>query len=176
MFRDSLGRRDMERCWENCVDSMKEAIKVAEDHGVLFSIEVLNRFEHFLINTSEQAVQFVEQVGSPNLKILLDTYHMNIEEDSFRDAIVRAGDKLGLFHIGENNRRPPGRGHIPWDEVVGALKQIDYQGDTVMEPVVLSGGVVGQYLAIWRDLTDGEDLDEAARKGLEFYRSKLASV
>lgn len=176
MFRDSLGRRDKERCWENCVDSMKEAIKVAEDHGVLFSIEVLNRFEHFLINTSEQAVQFVEQVGSPNLKILLDTYHMNIEEDSFRDAIVRAGDKLGLFHIGENNRRPPGRGHIPWDEVVGALKQIDYQGDTVMEPVVLPGGIVGSVLAIWRDLTDGEDLDEAARKGLEFYRSKLASV
>jgi D-psicose/D-tagatose/L-ribulose 3-epimerase len=176
MFRDSLRQRDMERCWENCVNSMKEAIKVAEDHGVRFSIEVLNRYEHFLINTSEQAVQFVEQVGSPNLKILLDTYHMNIEEDSFHDAIVMAGDKLGLLHIGENNRRPPGRGHIPWDEVVGALKEIDYQGDTVMEPVVLSGGIVGQYGAIWRDLTDGEDLDEAARKGLEFYRSKLASV
>ncbi len=176
MFRDSLGQRDMERCWENCVNSMKEAIKVAEDHGVLFSIEVLNRYEHFLINTSEQAVQFVEQVGSPNLKILLDTYHMNIEEDSFHDAIVMAGDKLGLFHIGENNRRPPGNGHIPWDEVVGALKEIDYQGDTVMEPVVLSGGIVGQYGAIWRELTAGEDLDEAARKGLEFYRSKLASA
>jgi D-psicose/D-tagatose/L-ribulose 3-epimerase len=176
MFRDSLRQRDMERCWENCVNSMKEAIKVAEDHGVLFSIEVLNRYEHFLINTSEQAVQFVEQVGSPNLKILLDTYHMNIEEDSFHDAIVKAGDKLSILHIGENNRRPPGRGHIPWDEVVGALKEIDYQGDTVMEPVVLSGGIVGQYGAIWRDLTDGEDLDEAARKGLEFYRSKLASV
>lgn len=175
-FRDSLRDREMKRCWENCVNSMKETMKVVEDNGVTFSIEVLNRFEHFLINTSEQAVQFVEDVASPNLKILLDTYHMNIEEDSFHDAIVKAGDKLGLFHIGENNRRPPGNGHIPWNEVVGALKQIDYQGDTVMEPVVLSGGIVGSVLAIWRDLTDESDLDEAARKGLEFYKGKLASV
>ena len=176
VFRAGLGDRDENQCWEDCVNSMKEAIKVAEDHGVLFSIEVLNRFEHFLINTSEQAVEFVDQVGSPNLKILLDTYHMNIEEDSFHDAIVMAGDKLGLFHIGENNRRPPGNGHIPWDEVVGALKQIDYQGDTLMEPFVRSGGLVGKYLAIWRDLADAGDLDDAARKGLEFYKGKLASV
>ena len=101
---------------------------------------------------------------------------MNIEEDSLHDAIVKAGDKLGLFHIGENNRRPPGKGHIPWDEVVGALKEIDYQGDTVMEPVVLFGGLTGRYLAIWRDMTGGVDLDEAAKKGLEFYKAKLASA
>ena len=176
VFRASLGDRDKGQCWADCVASMQEAVMVAEDHGVLFSIEVLNRFEHFLINTSEQAVQFVEQVASPNLKILLDTYHMNIEEDSFAGAIIEAGDKLGLFHIGENNRRTPGNGHIPWDEVVGALKQIDYQGDTVMEPFVRSGGLVGKYLAIWRDLEDADDLDEAAQEGLEFYKAKLASA
>lgn len=176
VFRDSLGRREMQKAWENCANSMREAVKVAEDHGIVFSFEVLNRFEHFLINTSEQAVRFVDEVGSPNLKILLDTYHMNIEEDNIGDAIVHAGDKIGLFHIGENNRRPPGNGHIPWDEVVGALKQIDYQGDTVMEPVVTPGGIVGGALAIWRDLTGEDGLDEAARKGLEFYKSKLASA
>jgi D-psicose/D-tagatose/L-ribulose 3-epimerase len=176
VFRDSLKDRDMQRCWDNCVKCMKEGIKAAEDHGVTISFEVLNRFEHFLINTSDQAIRFVDEVGSPNLKILLDTYHMNIEEDHIGEAIVKAGDKLGLFHIGENNRRPPGCGHIPWDEVVSALKQIDYQGDTAMEPCILNGGVTGQVLALWRDLTDGEDLDEAAKKGLEFYKRKLASV
>ena len=176
VFRDSLKDREKERCWENCVKCMREGIKAAEDHNVIISFEVLNRFEHFLINTSAEAVQFVDDVGSPNLKILLDTYHMNIEEDQLGEAIIKAGDKLGLFHIGENNRRPPGNGHIPWDEVVNALKQIDYQGDTVMEPVVLNGGVTGQVLAIWRDLTGGEDLDVAARKGLDFYKGKLASV
>jgi len=175
VIRDSLRGREKERCWEYCVNSMKEAIKEAEDRGILFSIEVLNRFEHFLINTCDEALRFVEEVGSPNLKILLDTYHMNIEEDSLGDAIVKAGDKLGLFHIGESNRRPPGNGHIPWDEVVSALKKIDYKGDTVMEPIILPGGVIGNTFAVWRDLTGGVTLDEAARKGLEFYRSKLAS-
>lgn len=176
VIRDSLRGREKERCWEYCVNSMKEAIKEAEDRDIYFSIEVLNRFEHFLINTSEEAVRFVEEVGSPNLKILLDTYHMNIEEDSFSGAIIGAGDKLGLFHIGESNRRPPGNGHIPWDEVVSALKKIDYQGDTVMEPIILAGGIVGNVFAVWRDLTGGDTLDEAARKGLEFYKGKLTSV
>jgi len=176
VIRDSLRGREKARCWENCVYSMKEVAKEAEDCGIHVCIEVLNRFEHFLVNTSEEAVRFVEEIGSPNLKILLDTYHMNIEEDSFSGAIIGAGDKLGLFHIGESNRRPPGNGHIPWDEVIGALRQINYQGDTVMEPVILSGGIVGTIFAVWRDLTGGESLEDNARKGLEFYKAKLASV
>ncbi len=176
VFRDTLSGRDRGDCWENCVGSMKEIIKAAEDHGVFFSLEVLNRYEHFLINTCDEALEFVDQVGSPNLKILLDTYHMNIEEDSLSEAIIKAGDKIGLFHIGENNRNVPGKGRIPWDEVVGALKQIDYQGDTVMEPVIVAGGVTGGQLAIHRDLTGGRDLDELAGEGLAFYKGKLASV
>jgi D-psicose/D-tagatose/L-ribulose 3-epimerase len=176
VLRQGLGKRDKQVCWDHTVRGMKEAIKAAEDHGVTFSIEVLNRFEHFLINTCEEALRFIEEVGSPNLKMLLDTYHMNIEEDSLGEAIVKAGDHLGLFHIGENNRKPPGRGHIPWAEVVSALKEIDYSGDTVMEPIVHPGGDVGPTLAVWRDLTDGRDLDEAAREGLEFYRQKLAEA
>ena len=110
VIRDSLRGREKARCWENCVNSMKEVTKEAEDCGIQLCIEVLNRFEHFLVNTSEEAVRFVDEVGSPNLKVLLDTYHMNIEEDSFSGAIIGAGDKLGLFHIGESNRRPPGNG------------------------------------------------------------------
>jgi D-psicose/D-tagatose/L-ribulose 3-epimerase len=176
VFKDTLGKKDKQRCWDNSVASMKEIMKTAEDEGVFFSIEVLNRFEHFLVNTCDQALQYIEEVGSPNMKILLDTYHMNIEEDSIGEAIIKAGDKIGLFHVGENNRNVPGRGHIPWDEVVAALKQIDYQGDTVMEPVVLTGGSAGNMLAINRDLTGGMDLDELAREGLEFYKAKLASV
>jgi D-psicose/D-tagatose/L-ribulose 3-epimerase len=154
VLRQGLGKRDKQVCWEHCVAGMKEAIKAAEDHGVTFHIEVLNRFEHFLINTCEEALRF----------------------DSLGEAIVKAGDHLGLFHIGENNRKPPGRGHIPWDEVVSALKQIGYDRDTVMEPIVHPGGDIGPTLAVWRDLTDGRDLDEAAREGLEFYRQKLAEA
>lgn len=176
VMRDSLKERGKDKCWDHCVESMKEIIKPAEDNGVLVSFEVLNRFEHFLINTCDDALRFIEAVGSPNLKMLLDTYHMNIEEESLGKAIVKAGDNLGLFHIGENNRHVPGRGHIPWDEVVGALKAIDYTGDTVMEPVVLAGGGAGETLAINRDLTGGKDLDDLAGEGLAFYRRKLASM
>ena len=176
VFRDELGGRDKARCWDNCVNSMREIMEAVEDQGVVYSLEVLNRYEHFLINTCDDALRFVDQVGSPNLKILLDTYHMNIEEDSIGEAIANGGDKIGLFHIGENNRCVPGKGHVPWDEVVGALKQIHYQNDTMMEPVVLPGGSTGGPLAIHRDLTGGKDLDELAREGLEFYRGKLASA
>ena len=174
VMRQGLDGRDKERCWAHAVGAMREAMKTAEDLGVTFHIEVLNRFEHFLINTCDEALRFLDDVGSPNLKMMLDTYHMNIEEDSLGEAIVRAGDQLGTFHIGENNRRPPGRGHIPWDEVVAALHEIGYDRDTVMEPIVHMGGGVGNLLGVWRDMTDNRDLDEAAREGLEFYRSKLA--
>ena len=176
VMRQGLDGREKERCWAHAVSSMREAMKTAEDLGVTFHIEVLNRFEHFLINTCDEALRFLDDVGSPNLKMMLDTYHMNIEEDSLGEAIVRAGDQLGTFHIGENNRRPPGRGHIPWDEVVAALHEIGYDRDTVMEPIVHMGGGVGNLLGVWRDMTAGRDLDEAAREGLDFYRTKLQAA
>ena len=164
--RDLIARQQLEQA-KNVIKKMPPNVQQAF---------VLNRFEHFLINTSEEGVRFVEEVGSPNLKILLDTYHMNIEEDSLGDAIRGAGDHLGMFHIGENNRRPPGRGHIPWDEVVRALIESGFEGDTVMEPIVHPGGGVSSLLAVWRDMTDGRDRDDAAREGLEFYRSKMAEA
>ncbi len=176
VMRQGLDGREKERCRANAASAMREAMHTAEDLGVTFHIEVLNRFEHFLINTCEEALGFLDEVGSPNLAMMLDTYHMNIEEDSLGDAIVRAGDRLGTFHVGENNRRPPGRGHIPWDEVASALQQIGYDRDVVMEPIVHMGGGVGNLLAVWRDMTDGRDLDDAAREGLEFWRSRLAAA
>ena len=80
------------------VASMKEAVKKAEDLGLTYHVEVVNRFEQFILNTAEEGVGYVQQVGSPNLRILLDTYHMNIEEDSFEGAIKTAGKMLGHLH------------------------------------------------------------------------------
>jgi D-psicose/D-tagatose/L-ribulose 3-epimerase len=114
-----IGEVDKRPYWERSITSLKEAVKVAEDNHVLFNIEVVNRFEQFLINTCDEALAYVQAVGSPNVKILLDTFHMNIEEDSISNAISKAGKYLGHVHIGENNRTPPGcgRGHIPWSEL-----------------------------------------------------------
>jgi D-psicose/D-tagatose/L-ribulose 3-epimerase len=167
------GAREKAGYVERSVASMREAIKAAEDNGVLFNVEVVNRFEQFILNTCDEALEYVAAVDSPNLKILLDTFHLNIEEDFVGEAIQKAGDKLGHFHIGENNRKPPGFGHIPWTEVAAALRKIDYKGDVVMEPFVRPSGQVGSDIKVFRDVGEGMDLDEEARKALLFMRGVL---
>jgi D-psicose/D-tagatose/L-ribulose 3-epimerase len=155
------------------VESMREAVKAAEDNGVLFCMEVVNRFEQFILNTCEEAIDYVTAVDSPNALVMLDTFHMNIEEDFLGEAIRKAGKLLGHFHIGENNRMPPGYGHIPWTEVGSALRSIDYQGAVVMEPFLMPGGQIGKDIKVFRDLSRGLDMDEEARKALWFVRGIL---
>ena len=167
------GEMDKRSYLERSVASMKQAIKVAEDNNVIFNMEVVNRFEQFLLNTCDEAMAYVEAVGSPNARILLDTFHMNIEEDFIGEAIQKAGDKLGHLHIGENNRMPPGYGHIPWTEVAAALRKINYQGYVVMEPFLMPGGEVGRDIRVFRDMSVGLQLDEEARKALMFIRCVL---
>jgi D-psicose/D-tagatose/L-ribulose 3-epimerase len=156
------------------IASMREAMKKAEDLSLVYSVEVVNRFEQFLLNTAEEAVSYVTEVGSPHLKILLDTYHMNIEEDSFARAIATAGSHLGHLHVGENNRKPPGRGHIPWEEIGAALKSCGYGGWVVMEPFLRPGGEVGRDIRIHRELMPLADIDEEARRACTFVRRFLA--
>ena len=159
---------------ERSVESMKEVIKTAENSGVYCNVEVVNRFEQFILNTCEEAVDYVRIVDSPNIKILLDTYHMNIEEDSIKEAIIKASNKLGHLHIGENNRKPPGEGgHIPWNEVVSAIKKINYEGNIVMEPFIMPGGEVGRDIKVWRDMSIGIDFDKKAKEALIFIKEKL---
>ncbi|NQT60735.1 MAG: TIM barrel protein [Bacteroidetes bacterium] len=158
---------------DQSLKSMKELVTIAEDNGVILNVEVINRFEQFLLNTCEEAVRYVEEVGSPNCGILLDTFHMNIEEDSFKDAIIHAGSHLSALHLGETNRKPPGLGRIPWGEIKEALDTIDFDGPLVMEPFVKPGGTVGRNIALWRDLMPGANLDELAAKAVEFTRMNL---
>ena len=167
------GETDKQPYFQRSVVSMKEAIKAAEDNNVFFCLEVVNRFEQYLLNTCDEAVAYVNAVGSPNAKILLDTFHMNIEENFIGEAIEKAGDKLGHFHIGENNRMPPGYGHIPWTEVGNALRRINYQKFVVMEPFVMPGGEVGRDIKVFRDMSVDLELDEEARKALLFIRGVL---
>lgn len=167
------GETDKRPYLERSVASMRQAIKVAEDNNVIFNMEVVNRFEQFLLNTCDEAIAYVDAVGSPNAKILLDTFHMNIEENFCGEAIRKADDRLGHFHIGENNRMPPGYGHIPWTEISAALRQIDYQGYVVMEPFLMPGGQVGRDIRVFRDMSAGLQLDDEAQKALSFVRGLL---
>ena len=86
---------------------------------------------------------------------------MNIEEDSFAGAIKLVGNRLGQFHVGESNRRPPcENGKMPWNEITDALKEIDYQGAIVMEPFIKMGGEVGRDIKVWRDISEGASESE----------------
>jgi len=139
-------------------------------------MEVVNRFEQFLINDAKEAVQYVKDVGCSNVKVMLDTFHMNIEEDNIGDAIRYTSSYLGHFHIGECNRKVPGRGHMPWDEIGKALRDINYKGYAVMEPFVKMGGGVGSDIKVWRDLSDDADeakLDADIAKSVKFVHSKF---
>ena len=161
---------------ENSLKSMREIIKVAEDNGVTYCVEAVNRFEGCLINTAQEALDYAAEVDSPNIGVLLDTYHMNIEENSIGDAIRLVGDKLTSFHTGENNRTAPGRGHLNWDEIFGALAEIGYKNRIVCEPFVMQGGEVGRDIKVFRDLLENpteERIDAEAKYILEFEKAMM---
>lgn len=162
---------------DRSVESMKKIVKTAQDYGVTYCVEVVNRYEGCVLNTAAEAVDYVKRVGAKNIGILLDTYHMNIEENSFSEAIHTAGSMLKGIHFGDNNRRCPGRGHIDFDEIAAALADIHYKDQIVTELFVMQGGAVGRDIFVWRNLeTDISEsyLDREARHMLEFEKDLLA--
>ena len=161
---------------KHSIESVRQVIKTAEDYDVTYCVEVVNRFEGIVMNTAKEAIEYVKQIDSDKIGILLDTYHMNIEEGSIGDAIRSVGGYLKNFHTGENNRVVPGKGHLDWDEIFGALHDIDYQGRIVSEPFVQMGGEVGRDIKVWRDLVEDpseEVLDEEARFLLNFEKDMI---
>jgi sugar phosphate isomerase/epimerase len=105
----------------------------AETLGLKIVIEVLNRYESHLINTSAQAVEFVRDVDANNVGILLDAYHMNIEEQNPADALRDAGQQLWLYHAADSNRAAIGRGHTDFGEQMTALSGMEYYGPVILE-------------------------------------------
>ncbi len=162
---------------EQSVKSMKEIIKTAEEYGVTYCVEAVNRFETCIINTAAEALDYIKRVDSPNIGVLLDTYHMNIEESSISDAIRLVGAKnLKSFHTGENNRTAPGRGHLNWDEIFSTLSEIGYEGRIVSEPFVMQGGEVGKDIHVFRDLIENPceaTIDKEAAYLLNFEKDMI---
>jgi D-psicose/D-tagatose/L-ribulose 3-epimerase len=115
------------------VRQLGELAKYAGDRGVWLGVEPLNRFETSFINLASQAIEIVDRVDHPACGILLDTFHMNIEERSIGDAIRAAGKRMRHLHACENDRGAPGSGHVPWDEVAQACRDIGFNGPFVIE-------------------------------------------
>ncbi len=105
----------------------------AEELGLRIALEGLNHYESHLLNTAAQMQSFVDEVGASKVGILLDTYHMNIEEEDLVGAIKTAGKKLFLFHVADSNRRAVGRGHIPFSDILRGLEQANYSRPIIVE-------------------------------------------
>jgi D-psicose/D-tagatose/L-ribulose 3-epimerase len=163
-------RQPSKRGWDNSVAAIAETAELAKNCGVDLVLEVVNRFETNLLNTTAQGLRFINDTGSDHVRLHLDTFHMNIEEASPAAAIRLAGDKLGYFHIGESNRGYLGDGVINFDLIFDALLDIDYKRDIVFES--FSTAVVDEGLslacAIWRDTwADNDPLAAHAKKFIE---------
>jgi D-psicose/D-tagatose/L-ribulose 3-epimerase len=154
--------------YKQCINSLRMVSKMADDYGITICLEVVNRFEGYLLNTVSQGLSFLDELKCSNVKLHLDTFHMNIEEDNIGAAILRAGPFLGHFHAVENNRQIPGTGHIPWQIVAESIASIDYKGYIVSETFITSSSEVGDGMNIWRSLPS--DLDNAAQNGAIFLK------
>lgn len=149
--------------------------KVDEDlkaHDVIMGIEAINRFETDLVNTAAEGTAMAKASGSDRVGVLLDTFHLNMEEKDVHKAIVDTGKHLVHFHVSDNDRGVPGSGHVQWGEVKNALDTINYDGWIVAEMFVKSGTSAGADLNIWRDIEPDET--EAARQALENMRRIFA--
>ncbi len=168
--------KEKEEIFNRSVESMQQVMKVAEREGVTVCCEAVNRFESPLVNTAAEAIRYADMVNSKNIGIHLDTYHMNIEENNIGDAIRLVGSRLRHFHTGENNRNVPGRGHLDWDEIFKALKDINYKNDIVSEPFLQMGDEVGYDIRVWRDILENPTeakLDAEAKFLLDFTKGML---
>lgn len=167
---------DKEGDWKRSVEGIQELADIAKDYHICLCMEVLNRFEGYLLNTAKEGVMFVQEVNRDNVKVMLDTFHMNIEETDLGEAIRTAGPLLGHFHTGECNRMIPGQGRMPWKEIHDALQEIQYDQAVVMEPFVQRGGTVGTDIRVWREILpvcNERQLDNDAAEGVKFQRRML---
>lgn len=153
------------------VENLGELANFAADFDVVLCVEPLNRFETSFINLAEQAIPIVDRVDHPNCQMMLDTFHMNIEEKSLGDAIRAVGPRLRHVHACENDRGAPGTGNIPWNEVAAALKDIHYEGPVVIESFTAKVKSIARAAAIWRSLAPSQDA--LAEGGLKFLKQLL---
>jgi len=121
--------------WQWVVEGLKEVAEFAQENDVVPGVEPLNRFETYLINRHDQAMQLADEVGH-GLRVVLDAFHINIEEKDPIGAIKAVGSRMLDFHVADNNRRPAGQGKYNWSEVLSAMKESGYKGHLTAEFVL----------------------------------------
>ena len=155
--------------WETVVSNLQILSEYAQRLHRTLAIEPLNRYETDFINTCDQALQMISDVGNRALMTLLDTFHMNIEEKDPSEAIIKTGHRLGHFHACGSDRGTPGNDQINWKKISSALNQIDYTGDIVIESFTPDVKIIARAASIWRKVEPSQE--DIAIKGLKFLHS-----
>jgi D-psicose/D-tagatose/L-ribulose 3-epimerase len=163
-------RMPTRRGWMNSAEAIAATAEVAKESGVQIVLEIVNRFESNLLNTTAQGLAFLKDTGRDDVYLHMDSFHMNIEEADPAAAIRLAGDKLAYYHIGENYRGYLGTGTVDFESVFAALVDIDYGSDIVFES--FSTAIVDEALSlacgIWRDTwTENDPLAAHAKTFIE---------
>lgn len=162
------GRRRTADEWSWAIEAYQRVCDTLTEHNVSLAIEPLNRFETFFLNTAEDAALLAEEVGHPNIGILYDTFHANIEEKSIAAGLLKVGKYLKLIHTCENDRGIPGSGHVEWESVFGAIRQLEYNGWLTIESFGFALGDLSSAAAIWRDIESSPSA--IAYEGIRFLR------
>lgn len=157
--------------WKRSADGLSRAAQHAQDAGIVLGIEPVNRYESPLINTCEQALELAGMIGASNVKVHLDTYHMNIEEKSWKEPVVAAGDRLCHVHLCENDRGIPGTGLVDWQELFEGFARIGYRGYAALESFIDVSDDMVAGTAVWRDLAPSGDA--LVKEGTAFLRGLI---
>lgn len=162
----SKEQRKME--WELAVANLYKVCELAKSFGQSIALEPLNRFESDLVNTAEDVMRLVSDINHESAKVLLDGFHMTIEEKNIREAINLVGDKLIHVQVSENHRGIPGTGLTPWNDFKLGLADIHYQGAMVIESFTPDIKELAGAVCIWKTLANSQD--EFASEGLHFLK------
>lgn len=161
------GRTEDEWKWGQ--EILTQAADHAQQAGVTLTVEYLNRFECYFLNCAEDCSRFTREVNHPNLKMMYDTFHANIEEKSITAAVEACKDQMVHVHISENDRSTPGKGGVNWDESFKALKAANYDGWMTIEAFGLALPELAAATRIWRRMYSTEE--QLATEGLAFMKS-----
>jgi D-psicose/D-tagatose/L-ribulose 3-epimerase len=166
------GRRRTTDEWNRAVEGYQSLAETLAANGVTLAIEPLNRFETYFLNTAADAAALCDQVGHPNVGILFDTFHANIEEKDIAAGYRTVGRHLKHVHTCENDRGTPGSGHVEWNEVFQALRDLHYDGWLVIEGFSFALGELSTAACLWRDIEVTPEV--IAFEGVKFLRRNMA--
>jgi len=167
------GRRRTADEWKWAVETFQALGDTLAANRLTLAIEPLNRFETYFLNTAADAALLCDQVAHPNIGILFDTFHANIEEKDIADGIRAAGRHLRHMHTCENDRGIPGSGHVEWAGVFQALRDAGYDGWLTIESFGFNIGDISAAAAIWRDIE--KTPDSIAFEGIGFLKKNVRS-